>query len=146
MDRCSEILSDSTTICLTPTDGGPAEADHESDDHGDHPRDPVLVQDTSGDLLLARLPPLPCVSHPRALPSLMEALALWCGTKVSVVLYVDEQFSWEATGLSDTLGFGIDTLFCEVEIVPLEPRRRGAKRLTGLGSFARERSARRRTG
>lgn len=102
----------------------------------------ILVQDSSGDLLLARLPSLPCVSHPRALPSLLEALALWCGTKVTVVLYVDEQFSWGQSGLSDTLGFGVDTLFFEVEVVPLELRhRRRAKRLTGLGSFARERRA-----
>jgi hypothetical protein len=107
----------------------------------------ILVQDASGDRLLARLPSLPCVSHPRALPCLIEALALWCGTKVPVVLYVDERFSWEDSGLSDALGFGIDTLFFEVEVVPLEARsRRSAKRLSGLGSFTRERSARRRTG
>ena len=107
----------------------------------------ILVEDESGDRLIARLPSLACAGHPRALPCLLEALALWCGTKVPVVLYVDEQFSWERSHLSDALGFGLDTLFCEVEVVPLEPRRRRrAKRLTGLGSFARERSARGRTG
>ena len=100
----------------------------------------ILVQDASGDRLQARLPPLTCAAHPRALPCLLEALALWCGAKVPVVLYVDERFSWEQSGLSDALGFGFDTLFFEVEVVPLEPRRRrGAKRLSGLGSFARER-------
>jgi hypothetical protein len=107
----------------------------------------ILVEDASGDRLLARLPSLPCAAHPRALPCLVEALALWSGTKVHVVLYADERFSWENSGLSDALSFGIDTLFFEVEVVPLEPRRRRtAKRLTGLGSFARERSAPRRTG
>ncbi len=107
----------------------------------------ILVQDASGDRLIARLPSLPCASHPRALPCLVEALALWCGTKIPVVLYVDERFSWDASGLFDALGFGVETLFYEVEVVPLEHRRhRSAKRLTGLGSFARERSARRRTG
>lgn len=100
----------------------------------------ILVQDAGGDRLQARLPPLTCASHPRALPCLIEALALWCGAKVPVVLYVDKRFSWEQSGLSDAFGFGFDTLFFEVEVVPLEPRRRrGAKRLTGLGSFARER-------
>lgn len=106
----------------------------------------ILAQDASGDRLLARLPPLTCAAHPRALPCLVEALALWSGAKVRVVLYVDERFSWERSGLSDALGFGLDTLFFEVELVPLEPRRRSAKRLTGLGSFARERSTQRRTG
>lgn len=102
----------------------------------------ILVQDPTGDRLLARLPPLTCAVHPRALPCLMEALALWCGVKVPVVLYVDERCSWEQSGLSDAFGFGLETLFFEVELVPLEPgRRRGAKRLTGLGSFARERRA-----
>ena len=105
----------------------------------------ILVQDASGDRLLARLPSLSCAAHPRALPFLVEALALWCGAKVHVVLYVDERFEWEDSGLSDVFGFGLETLLFEVELVPLEHRRsRGAKRLTGLGSFARERSARRR--
>jgi hypothetical protein len=107
----------------------------------------ILVQDASGDRLLARLPSLTCAGHPRALPCLVESLALWCGAKVRVVLYVDERFSWEQSGLSDTFGFGLDTLFFEVEVIPVEPRRhRSAKRLTGLGSFARERSPQRRTG
>ena len=103
----------------------------------------VLVQDHSGDRLLARLPPLPAASHPRALASLLEALALWCGTALPVVLYVDETFDWQRSGLSDALGFGIDSLFFRIDIVPLEHhRRRRAKRLTGLGSFAFERSGR----
>lgn len=106
----------------------------------------ILVQDASGDRLLARLPSLRCAAHPRALPCLVEALALWCGAKVPVVLFVDERFSWEQNGLSDAFGFGLDTLFFEVEVVPAEPRRGSVKRLIGLGSFARERSARRRTG
>lgn len=106
----------------------------------------ILVQDASGDRLLARLPSLTRAAHPRALPCLVESIALWCGTKVRVVLCVDELFSWEQSGLSDALGFGLDTLFFEVEVIPIEGRRRSAKRLTGLGSFTRERSAQRRTG
>ena len=107
----------------------------------------VLVQDGAGDRLLARLPPLAAAAHPRALPTLLESLALWCGTTIPVVLYVDEQFDWQQGGLADALGFGLTTLFFEVEVVPLEHRRdRRAKRLAGLGSFALERTAHRRTG
>lgn len=105
----------------------------------------ILVQDATGDRLLARLPPLGVAAHPRALPSLLESMALWCGATVPVVLYVDETSDWEWSGLCDALGFGLETLFFEIEVVPLEHRRRRAKRLTGLGSFAPERSGRRRT-
>ena len=83
------------------------------------------------------------------MPSLLEALALWCGEVVPVALYVDEAFDWERSGLSDTLGFGLHGLFFQVDVVPLEHRRRRrrhAKRLTGLGSFEPERSAHGRTG
>lgn len=106
----------------------------------------ILVQDTTGDRLLARLPPLGSGVHARALPSLLESLALWCGTTVPVVLYVDETSDWRQGGLCDALGFGLETLFFEIEVVPLEHRRRrrrSAKRLTGLGSFAPERTGRR---
>jgi hypothetical protein len=109
----------------------------------------VLVQDETGDRMLAQLPPLSPTTHPRALPTLLEALALWCGQVVPVVLSVDELFDWQRSGLSDALDFGTETLFYSVEIVPLErQRRRGLrpKRLRGLGSFAGERSAGRRIG
>jgi len=109
----------------------------------------ILVQDESGDRMLAQLPPLSSATHPRALPTLLEALALWCGKVVPVVLSVDELFDWQRSGLSDSLDYGTETLFYTFEIVPLErERRRGVrpKRIRGLGSFASERSARRRTG
>lgn len=109
----------------------------------------VLVQDETGDRMLAQLPPLSSVRHPRALPTLLEALALWCGQAVHVVLSVDELFDWQRHGLSDALDFGTETLFYSIEVVPLErERHRGErpKRLRGLGSFVRERSAGRRTG
>ena len=107
----------------------------------------ILVQDATGDRLLARLPPPAAIAHPRAIPSLLESLALWSGAMVPTVLYVDEASDWQRSGLCEALGFGIETLFFEVEVVPLEHRqRRGAKRLTGLGSFAMERAICRRTG
>jgi hypothetical protein len=109
----------------------------------------VLVQDETGDRMLAQLPPLSSLMHPRALPTLLEALALWCGQAVPVVLSVDESFDWQRHGLSDALDFGIETLFYSIEVVPLErERHRGVrpKRIRGLGSFASERAAGRRTG
>ena len=106
----------------------------------------ILVQDPSGDRLIGRLPPIPSAAHARALPTLLEAIALWSGQVLPVVMYVDESFDWTRSGLADALGFGLETLFYRVEIVPLEAHRVGAKRLSGLGSFARERRSRRRTG
>jgi hypothetical protein len=109
----------------------------------------VLVQDETGDRMLAQLPPLSSTRHARALPTLLEALALWCGQAVPVVLSVDELFDWQRSGLSDALDFGTETLFYSVEIVPIEHERRRpsrAKRLRGLGSFASERAAGRRVG
>jgi hypothetical protein len=70
---------------------------------------------------------------------LLESLALWSGSPLHVVLYVDETSSWERTGLVDALGFGRDELFFDVEVVPREAGRPRAKRLGGLGSFAWER-------
>lgn len=109
----------------------------------------ILVHDETGDRMLAQLPPLASARHPRALPTLLEALALWCGQVVSVVISVDELFDWQRSGLSDALDYGTETIFYTVEIVPLERERgRGQrpKRLRGLGSFASERAAGRRVG
>lgn len=47
------------------------------------------------------LPPLSSTSHPRALPSMPEANALWCGSRVPVVLHVDETCAWPCSGLTD---------------------------------------------
>jgi len=104
----------------------------------------VLVEDESGDRLVARLPPLISAAHPRAMTTLLEALALWCGRPVPVVLCVDEPCDWELSGLTEAFGFGTESLFHHVQVVP----RRGQhpKRLSGLGSFAKERAAGRRQG
>jgi hypothetical protein len=107
----------------------------------------ILIEDDSGDRLIARLEPLRLAAHGRALPTLLEALALWGGQMLTVVMYVDESFDWTHSGLADALGFGLETLFYRVEIVPLGAhRRRRPKRLSGLGSFASERRGRRRVG
>jgi len=107
----------------------------------------VLVEDDYGDRLLARLPALSSSTHPRALPALLESLALWNGHPLHVVLCVDELFDWRLSGLTDTLDLATNTLFYRVEIVPLQHRaKHRAKRLSGLGSFATERAVRRRMG
>jgi hypothetical protein len=54
----------------------------------------ILVSDPQGyTLLKGNLAPHTC--HPRALPTLLDALALWEGTMLRVVLSVDE---WDASG------------------------------------------------
>lgn len=47
----------------------------------------ILVLDGAGDLMKARLPLRS--EHPRALLTLLEALALWQGAKLAAVQYVD---------------------------------------------------------
>jgi hypothetical protein len=103
----------------------------------------LLVCDATGDRLIARLPPLQA-SHRWALKTLLESLALFSGERLRVVLCVDESSSWERLGLCDALAFGEQSLHLDVELVPHETPR--AKRLTGLGSFAFERSQCRKAG
>ena len=105
----------------------------------------LLVQDEMGDRLIAKPQPLPC-AHPAALRTLLEALALWWGKPLRVVLFADDTSDWERLGLVDALGFGCETLHYEVEVVPLAPHRRPRpKRLSGLGNFSRERKRLRET-
>lgn len=107
----------------------------------------ILVHDARGERLLGHLPSVRQTAHLRALPCLLEALALWWGSKVSVVLCVDERFGWVQSGLSDIFESGLDTLFFDVEVVPLEPALpRRAKRVAGMDSTAGVRVPRRRDG
>lgn len=104
----------------------------------------VLVQDGDGDCMRARLPAFTSYTHHRALPTLLESLALWCNQAVHVVLCVDESFEWRRTCLSDTLDIAVGALLYQIEVVPLPHESRSrAKRLTAAG-FARERSVWRR--
>jgi len=99
----------------------------------------ILVQDSIGDVLLARLGPLE-FAHRYALRMLLEGIALWEQQTADVVLYADDSFDWHRVGLFDALGVARETALLKVELVPSEPRPlRRATRLTGLGSFARER-------
>ena len=104
----------------------------------------ILVRDEMSDLVLAQLPPLSSAAHLNALPTLLQSLALWCSHPLHVVLFVDELFDWQQSGLSDAL-LG-ESLFYQVEVVPLQHAHHRPKRLAGLGNFARERAIRRRFG
>jgi hypothetical protein len=99
----------------------------------------VLVQDSLGDVLLARLGSIEH-AHRYALRMLLEAIALWEQQPLGVVLCADESCDWHRAGLSEAIGVARETALLKVELVPSEfrPLRR-ATRLTGLGSFARER-------
>lgn len=99
----------------------------------------ILIQDETGDRLVARLGPLES-AHRYALKMLLEAVALWDQQTVEVVLCADDESSWERAGVVDALGLALETLLFKVELVPVEvPRPRRAKRLSGLGSFDQER-------
>jgi hypothetical protein len=97
------------------------------------------VQDSIGDLLLARLGPIEH-AHRYALRMLLEAITLWEQQPTDVVLFADDSCDWQRAGLFDALGVARETALLKVALVPSEvrPARRGA-RLTGLGSFTRER-------
>jgi hypothetical protein len=99
----------------------------------------ILVQDPIGDVLLARLGPLE-FAHRYALRMLLEGIALWEQQTADVVLFADDSFDWHRVGLFDALGVARETALLKVDLAPIEasPLRR-ATRLTGLGSFARER-------
>jgi hypothetical protein len=76
------------------------------------------------------------VQHPRAVPTLLEALALWQGTPVHAALVVDAPGSLSATRLCLDAWpeLGGAPLY-RVEFVP-RGKRRHHDRLSGFGRFA----------
>jgi len=71
----------------------------------------------------------PRTPHPRALPTLLEAMALW----YQAVLCATDEESWCRLGLLDDLCLSADTVHYTVEL-----RQRGREhrqRIAGLGSF-----------
>ncbi len=84
-------------------------------------------------LLKARL--LGSPQHPRALPMLLEALALWQGATVRAALAVDEQTPRWASALWPELdGAGTTPLYSLDVVASRRPRRR-SDGLGGLGDF-----------
>jgi hypothetical protein len=93
----------------------------------------LLVKQGPDELLIARLGP-GSFAHRRALPVLMEALALWFQSRIYVVLCAQTEEVASSTGLVDGLGCGLGTLHFEVDVLLPGPRRAGA-RLRGLGNL-----------
>jgi hypothetical protein len=99
----------------------------------------VLVQDSLGDVLLARLGSIEHAHH-YALRMLLEAVALWEQQPLGVVLCADDSCDWHRAGLFEAVGVARETALLKIKLVPSELRPvRRVTRLTGLGSFARER-------
>lgn len=75
-------------------------------------------------------------AHPRALPTLLEAVALWQGEQVRAALCVGASDDGCGTRLSRALFDVIEPtpLFC-LDIVPDRPRRKKRDGLDGLGDF-----------
>lgn len=102
----------------------------------DSGRDETRVLATAGPMesvLKARL--LPSVAHPRAVPTLLEALALWQGMPIRAALVVDDTDGSCATrlGLDSRAGLSGPPLY-DVEFVPRrKPRHRDP--LDGMGAF-----------
>jgi hypothetical protein len=93
----------------------------------------LLVKQGPDELMIARLGP-GSFAHRRALPALMEALALWFQSRIYVVLCAQTEEAASSTGLVDGLGCGLGTLHFEVDVLLPGPRRAGA-RLRGLGNL-----------
>lgn len=82
-------------------------------------------------LMKAQLHPLP---HPRALPTLLEALALWQGQKVHAVLAVDADSPMWTSAQIDLVG--VDTPLYALDLAFRGDRRRRSRdRLSGVGDF-----------
>ena len=93
----------------------------------------LLIKQGPDEVMIARLGP-PSLAHPRALPALMEALALWFQSRICVVLCAASEQVASSTGLVDGLGCGLGTLHFEVDVVLPGDRRPGV-RLRGLGDL-----------
>ncbi len=71
--------------------------------------------------------------HRRALPTLLEALALWHQVPVRAVISAADLDSWSRLGLVEDLDGGAVTVHYAVEV--RAPGRSRGQRISGLGSF-----------
>lgn len=94
----------------------------------------ILVRMDDDVVLKAAL--LPCYwgPHRRALPTLLEAMALWHQAPVRAVVSVRDVASWSRLGLAEELDGGIETTHYTIEM--RAPVRERGQRIRGLGSFA----------
>jgi hypothetical protein len=95
----------------------------------------VLVQLDDDDVLKAVLRTPSSKPHPRALPTLLEAMALWHQAPVHAVLCAREEESWCRLGLLDDMWLSIDTAHYTIEQRPRDRDRERRQRITGFGNF-----------
>ena len=94
----------------------------------------VLMMRGPDEAMKAMLPPS-SQAHYRAAATLAEAMALWYQRQVSVVLYADVRGEPFASAFCDGLGFGVNHLHYEVEVIEPGTRRAG-QRLDLSGRFS----------
>jgi hypothetical protein len=92
----------------------------------------ILVRVDDDEVLKAVLL-TPRTPHSRALPTLLEAVALWYQTPVHAVLCATAEESWFRLGLLDEFCLSADTVHYTVELRQHGRERR--QRIAGLGSF-----------
>jgi hypothetical protein len=94
----------------------------------------ILVRMDDDVVLKAAL--LPCYwgPHRRAIPTLLEAMALWHQAPVRAVISARDVASWSRLGLAEDLDGGVQTAHFTVEM--RAPVRERGQRIRGLGSFA----------
>jgi hypothetical protein len=93
----------------------------------------ILVRAEDDVVLKAALLPRGWPPHRRALPTLLEALALWHQVPVRAVISASDLGPWSTLGLVDDLDGGAATVHYTVEA--RVPGRRRGQRIRGLGSF-----------
>jgi hypothetical protein len=94
----------------------------------------ILVRMDEDVVLKAALLPCYLGPHRRALPTLLEAMALWHQAPVRAVVSVRDVASWSRLGLAEDLDGGVATAHYTIEM--RAPVRERGQRIRGLGSFA----------
>jgi hypothetical protein len=94
----------------------------------------ILVRSGGDVVLKAALLPGYQPPHRRALPTLLEAMALWHQAPVRAVVSVRDVVSWSRLGLAEELDGGVATVHYTIEM--RGPVRERGQRIRGLGSFA----------
>jgi hypothetical protein len=94
----------------------------------------LRVMQGASEHLRAVLPPLTHVRQPRAVTTLLEALALWTDSRVRGVLCASATASTYWLGLSDARGRGARSVFYEVQVVAPQDKGRAAQ-VHAFGDF-----------
>jgi len=92
----------------------------------------LAIAGASETILKARLSPTP--SHPRAMSTLLEALALWHGTKVRAALVADERHEVSDSTFFREAFLDFGGPLYDLEWVPARARRRH-RDIDGVGDF-----------